>query len=189
MRQFAGLNILMSGDVWQLPPADGGFLGDIPYEYIENSRRYAPAPSISHGQSLVWSDRESGAGIHGVTELTECERTKDKWLKHVQDEFRIGKLFADRHAFLHGKPSLVPGSTICGKAKCKSQWCRARAAEMAGKESLSNIDREEMALPTLDMECPVCSLDRKRDFSLQVRHRTRASHRTNSRQLLVFFQQ
>ena len=60
VRPFAGVNVLMSGDFWQFPPTDGGFLGDIPYEYIENCRRYAPAPSISFGQSLVWSDRQSG---------------------------------------------------------------------------------------------------------------------------------
>ena len=26
VRPFAGLNLLVSGDVWQLPPSDGGFL-------------------------------------------------------------------------------------------------------------------------------------------------------------------
>ena len=61
LRPFAGLYVVFSGDYWQLPPADGGFLGDIPYEFIENSRLFAPAPSISHGQSLLWggADRHS----------------------------------------------------------------------------------------------------------------------------------
>ena len=155
MRPFAGLNLLISGDVWQIPPTDGGSLGDIPCDYIANSRRYVPAPSISHGQSLIWSDRDSGTGMQGVTELVECERTKDAWLKSVQDEFRFGKLSTDTHALLHGKPSLVPGSTIHGKTGCKSSWCRARATEMAGKESLSKTDREQLALQTLERECDV----------------------------------
>ena len=34
VRPFAGMNVLMSGDFWQLPPTDGGFLGDIPSEFI-----------------------------------------------------------------------------------------------------------------------------------------------------------
>ena len=38
LRPFAGVNVLFSGDCWQLPPSDGGFLGDIPHEFIENSR-------------------------------------------------------------------------------------------------------------------------------------------------------
>ena len=50
-RPFAGINLLCSGDVWQLPPPDGGFLGDIPYEFIQASRPYFPAPTVAHGQS------------------------------------------------------------------------------------------------------------------------------------------
>ena len=34
LRPFAGVNVLFSGVVWQLPPSDGGFLGDIPHEFI-----------------------------------------------------------------------------------------------------------------------------------------------------------
>ena len=78
--------------------------------------------------------------------MTECERTKDVWLKSVQDEFRIGKLSADTHAFLHGKPTLVLGSSIDGKGKCGNPWCRERVAQMAGKETLSKLERETLAL-------------------------------------------
>ena len=78
-RPFGGLNVLFSGDVWQLPPPDGGFLGDIP-----NARKYAPTPNTAHGQSLLWCD-DIETGIQGVTELQECERTKDVWLRSVQE--------------------------------------------------------------------------------------------------------
>ena len=118
LRPFAGVNILFSGDFWQLPPPEGGFLGDIPFEYIQNSRQYAPSPSIAHGQSLVWSGPDTG--VQGVTELSFCERTDDVWLQSVQAEFRYGKLTKDTHCFLHGKPTLVPGSTLKGHAKCKN---------------------------------------------------------------------
>ena len=86
MRPFAGVNILCSGDFWQLPPPEGGFLGDIPCEYIAASRKYCPALNIAHGQSLVWSGPKTG--IRGVTELEVCERTNDTWLMNVQNEFR-----------------------------------------------------------------------------------------------------
>ena len=82
-RPFAGVNVLFSGDVWQLPPPDGGFLGDIPCEFIEASRKFVPAPSIAHGQSLMWSGPVTG--IQGVTELDRCERTQDAWLRSVQE--------------------------------------------------------------------------------------------------------
>ena len=48
-RSFGGLNVLCSGDFWQLDPPDGGFLGGIPTEYIQKARKYAPAPTIAHG--------------------------------------------------------------------------------------------------------------------------------------------
>ena len=82
-RPFAGVNLLCSGDFWQLPPPDGGFLGDIPSEYIQASRKFTPAPNVAHGQSLVWSGPKTG--IQGVTELQTCERTKDAWLRSVQN--------------------------------------------------------------------------------------------------------
>jgi len=37
-RPFGGLNIICAGDLWQLDPPDGGFLGDIPTEFIQNAR-------------------------------------------------------------------------------------------------------------------------------------------------------
>ena len=110
LRPFAGVNMLFSGDFWQLPPPEGGFLGDIPFEFIQNSRQYMPSPSISHGQSLLWSGPD--IGVQGVTELEHCERTSDLWLQSVQEEFRYGKLTMDTHAFLHGKLTLLPGSAI-----------------------------------------------------------------------------
>ena len=92
---FGGLNVLICGDLWQLDPPDGGFLGDIPTEYIQRARKYQPAPTIAHGQSLLWSGAETG--FQGVTELEECERCDDEWLREVQEEIRHGKLSQNNH--------------------------------------------------------------------------------------------
>ena len=51
--------------------------------YIQSARKSAPTPSIAHGRSLLWSD-DIETGIQGVTELQECERTTDVWLRSVQ---------------------------------------------------------------------------------------------------------
>ena len=101
IRSFGGLNVFMAGDVWQLPPPDGGFLGDIPHEYIARSRRYVPSACIAHGQSLVWSPPDTG--IQGVTEFVQCERCDDPWLKEVQDGSRHGRLSEESHKLLHGE--------------------------------------------------------------------------------------
>ena len=133
LRPFAGVNLLCSGDVWQLPPPDGGFLGDIPCEYIQASRKFHPAPNIAHGQSLVWSGPSTG--IQGMTELEICERTKDAWLRSVQDEFRTGTLTEETHAFLHGNPTMNPGSTLNGIARCLNAKCNNRITAATTKSS------------------------------------------------------
>lgn len=56
-RPFGGLNILCAGDLWQLDPPDGGFIGSIPVQYIQRGRKYQPAATVSHGQALVWGGR------------------------------------------------------------------------------------------------------------------------------------
>ena len=64
----------------------------------------------------------SGAMPHtsmtGVTELQQCERTKDAWLRNIQDEFRFGKLTEETHAFLHGAPTMKPSSIVNGNIMC-----------------------------------------------------------------------
>ena len=126
---FGGLNVLLVGDFWQLEPPEGGFLGAIPHDYIIAARKYAPAPTICHGQALIWGD--AAVGLHGILELTECERCDDEWLREVQDEIRHGALSEDNYNFLHGKPTAVPGSYVAGKVACGNQHCVQLAASAA----------------------------------------------------------
>lgn len=46
-RPFGGLNVICSGYLWQLDPPDGGFIGNIPVEFIQNTILGRP----SHWQS------------------------------------------------------------------------------------------------------------------------------------------
>ena len=154
MRPFAGINLLCSGDVWQLPPPEGGFLGDIPCEYIKASRKFTPAPNVAHGQSLVWSGPKTG--IQGVTELETCERTKDLWLQKVQNEFRHGTLSEESHAFLHGYPTMNPGSTVEGVARCQKAKCNNRISEAAKHLRFDTA----FAKKTMEMECEACKQQR-----------------------------
>ena len=68
-RPFGGLNVIMCGDFWQLDPPDGGYLGSIPVEFIQNARKHNPAPTVAHGQGLLWGGADHG--VQGVTELED----------------------------------------------------------------------------------------------------------------------
>ena len=121
-RPFGGLNVVLSGDFWQLAPPDGGFLADVPTERISAARKYTSLPPVLHGQSLLWGGAE--CGVQGVTELEECERCDDAWLKEVQEEFRTGALTANAHAFLHSRDTTVTGSWLHGDVECGNRACR-----------------------------------------------------------------
>ena len=128
------------GDFWQLDPPKGGFIADIPTEYLRRAKRYDPKPDAAHGQSVFWH-RSKGC-VRGMTELTECVRTEDPWLLEVQNEMRHGCLSEDNWNFLHGRNTTVPGSWInskpsCGNSSCMRTW------------------------KTSKQECDVCQSERK----------------------------
>ena len=140
---FGGLNVLMSGDLWQLPPPCGGFQGSIPAEFIAKARKYNPSITISHGQSLLWGGAANHEwAVHGVTELDESERCReDPWLQEVQLELREGRLSVDSHSFLHGKPTSVCGSWTNGKATCGNHICQRLSEDQATWEKIVAAER------------------------------------------------
>lgn len=143
--------VLLSGDLWQLPPPSGGFLGNIPAEWIAKARRYVAKATISHGQSLLWGGPQNQKwAFQGVTELTESERCReDPWLQEVQLELREGRLTRNTHAFLHGLPTTVCGSWTCHKAACGNAKCQQLSER---KASIAQITQEE---------CGICKTERK----------------------------
>ena len=144
-KPFGGLNVLVVGDLWQLEPPKGHFIADLPHEWL-GSAGARQRPLLAQGQELMWGPPDRA--FQGCTELEECERTKDEWLKELQDEFRFGNLTTDNHAFLHGKPTHVPGSWLRGRAECGQATCQRLGALKAQPQSI------------LAQECEVCRTER-----------------------------
>ena len=156
------MNVLFCGDFWQLDPPDGGFLAAIPTEYIKAGRKYAAAPTIAHGQALMWSGGEGGT--QGVTELKQCERCDDAWLKEVQEELRNGRLSKNNHAFLHGLPTSVPGSWENGDVACHNPECRKLATAYLDEPLIALARKRKLGTDSnkiLKEECSFCAERRK----------------------------
>ena len=158
-RPFGGVNVIFSGDFWQLDPPSGTAIATIPTELVQKARQYEAAPDVKHGHSLFWGKAlNAGECVQGITELTECMRCDDDWLLTVQEEMRMGNMSADTHAFLHGKPTRVPGAYIkntpCWDARCQGQ-CKQlyeAACMMSSKEAETHIHTNE---------CQTCKEERK----------------------------
>ena len=72
----------------------------------------------------------------------------------------------DTHAFLHGKPTLLPGSVTNGVAECGEVWCNSRASEVK-KMQQDNVEpkdemREVYACVAESKECSKCKKEREK---------------------------
>ena len=145
-RPFGGLNIILAGDLYQLPPPKGTFLGDVPWGLVAG-RKASRRATGHHGQALLWGG--SATGMQGVTELIRCERTADAWLREVQQQLRHGQLSDDNHAFLHGLPTHVPGSWLAGRTTCGNPQCETFTPKNLTPEAI------------LAQECTCCRAERR----------------------------
>ena len=144
-RPFGGLNVIFMGDWWQLEPPKGTFLANLPLQWL-SSGTTKKRPHAAHGQALLWE--KGSEGVHGVTELHQCERTHDEWLQAVQEEFRHCALTETTHAFLHGCPTSVPGSYLNGRLCCADPTC------------LQMLHAQIMPEKILEQECDTCQNER-----------------------------
>ena len=144
-RCFGGLNVCFSGDLWQLPPPRGTFLGEVPWEMITKCSSKKLAQTI-HGQALIWG--YGGHGLQGMTELVQCERTHDEWLQELQDQLRHGQLSEENHALLHGRMTKIPGSVCKGRLTCGQANCQRL------------MQQQPPASIVCAQECSVCKSER-----------------------------
>ncbi|CAK0804775.1 unnamed protein product, partial [Prorocentrum cordatum] len=133
---FGGLNLVLLGDLWQIPPVRSLSIAANPFVK-------RPA-NVGRILEMFWTQ-----GLpHSVTNryaLTQSHRCSDLWWRSFLAEARAGDLSDRMYDFVHGFSTDVPGSWMpaspgsaeastghlgCGKAKCRA-LCGARQREVS----------------------------------------------------------
>ncbi|CAJ1385060.1 unnamed protein product, partial [Effrenium voratum] len=136
-RAFAGVNVLLLGDFYQLPPPSGGYLADVPSSRrpprLSAAADAEPDLLADYGRDLVW-----GGALQGVMELEERERCKDAWWNKVVDELRRGELSEQNWS----RRRVVDGPGDPRLSEEKFRWAAAVVANNDAKYQI-NKDRAE----------------------------------------------
>ena len=114
-RAFGGINVLLFGDWWQLKPVAGTPLFQSPF---------GPAGNVQKSVGMFWG--EGRDAIHHTWELKDMVRCKDRWYNLFLMGCRDGNLSCGLYNFVHGFPTLTPGSFIYGgepATSCLSDKC------------------------------------------------------------------
>ena len=166
---FGGINIIFSGDLWQLPPVKGKAIFTNPFK-----------KGLSAGEQKIakmfWQIED---GPQAVFELTVNQRAKDKWLQAQLEADRYGNETWEMYCFIHGLPTRNPGSWLPGENRCTCG--NARCAQLAEEwQSLKDRRCETPWHVRKAQECHVCQTERKRRCCIiQQREENEAAYEAN----------
>ena len=152
VRAWAGINILYVGDFLQLPPpGPGACLTTIPDNVM--MRLTPKASEVTQALNLLWHD------TNNVIELVEQIRCVDPWWNDVLQEFRIGQLSQNTHAYLHGRATDTPGTWRTGNGvDWGSSTDEYRGCRQAKCKDLIGASWDIVK----QRECKECKLERQR---------------------------
>ena len=103
-RQFAmfgGLNLILLGDLWQIPPVRALSIAANPFA--------VRAANASRILEMFWTQGLPHSVAHRFA-LSQSHRCSDEWWRSFLAEARAGNLSDRMYNFVHGYPTDVPGS-------------------------------------------------------------------------------
>ena len=156
---FGGINMVFSGDLWQLPPVKDSAIFYNPSQRKDGDRYEAGEQRMF---SMFWDckDPKKLDVITKLHELVECKRTKDPWLHAVLTADRLGNESWEMYCFIHGLPTKNPGSwnPESNLPTCGNELCRMLPVRWDLFRSRYQMQWTERRA----MECQVCTEERKR---------------------------
>ena len=118
-RPFGGINLVLGGDLWQLPPVRSNAIFSNPFK----SGYSAEEQKI---MKMIWR-KDDVDSIQKTFVLTQPMRTDDPWLISLLEASRCGRETWEMYCFNHGLPTRNPGSWLPGlnSPACKKQHMRS----------------------------------------------------------------
>ena len=156
-RPFGGINIIFSGDLWQLPPVQELAIFANPTRKADGEPHDAGDQRIF---SMFWDSGRHKDAIQELHELNVCKRNDgDDWLQEVLQANRYGRESWEMYCFQHGLPTRNPGSWLpssgitCGNQSC--QHLREQWDMLWRRDAMAWSERKQM-------ECGRCKDERAR---------------------------
>ena len=150
-RPFGGNNLIVTGDMWQFPPVKATAVFQNPFVTAESVQ-------VRALQKFFWT--RTAIGMNHLFELTTEQRCSDPWLSHVLQRARHGNMSHEVWCYLHGFPTIHPGSWdfATNTVQCGNAHCQALAAEWEA----SVADRPVTWDFRQSQECGACQRERSR---------------------------
>ena len=151
-RVMGGYNLLMFGDLYQLPPIPASAA-------VSTPRTEKKTEQAKRAHNLFWGD--DADAVNNFIELDEQQRLEksEVWYGHVLNECRFGGLADESLNFLMGLPTEHAGSRLpdcsygCSSLACRARHEQWRAMRLRCKEWPAMIAEET---------CTTCREERER---------------------------
>ena len=98
-RPFGGLNMLLCGDWWQLPPVLSASIFSNPFLHGYDSGEQRMLRMFWH-----CNNKDEADSVQGCFELVQEMRCKDAFLTEMLEEDRHGRESWETYCFVHGLP-------------------------------------------------------------------------------------
>jgi len=154
-RVFGGLNVLLMGDFWQLPPTGQIAVMSNPFsQKVLESARANSVMSMFWRSDSKYSLQHWNDARHRVMHLQVNKRSGgDAWFSKLLDDCRLGRMTLDDYNFLHGFPTEEPA---CEQCKVVYQ------SRIQTHAAITNRDWADVWGAIKEQECDYCKRERAR---------------------------
>ena len=152
-RPFGGLHLVVAGDFWQFPAVKATSLFHNPF---------AKNLGVQVQTLLQFFWNRNNENMNALFELTKQHRCQDPWLSAVLAQGRHGNMTQEVWSFLHGLPTLRPGSWNPSTNSCSCRNAKCQTLTRLWEQEVQKEKRSGNWHQRQSSECSLCQTERAR---------------------------